>query len=140
MTELVASLSEDGWVRSPQQVGDYIFSHFYLAEKSQSYMYAGSIASLPALVQKYNDDTNGLQIETQRVLSSYFGRYFGPNNVTVETSVDPETPDSSRYTLSIYVSFSDANGQVYNLGKLVNVMNTKIAKVIDANDNGPAHA
>lgn len=133
----VPTLSEDGWASAPTTVGDYLFCHFYLSENSQSYLYLGNITSLPGLIQQFKDDTNGLQLAAQSRLAQYFGRYF--SNVSVEAAVTPEAEDSSRYTLELYISYTDEEGKPYVLGKVFSVMNTKIAKVIDANDNGAAH-
>lgn len=131
------SISEDGWVTAPLQKGDYMLSHFILNERSQSYLYDGNIVSLPGLVQRYKDDISGLATNTQQQLFDQFSRYF--TNVVVETENTADADDPSKYTLSIYVSYDDQKGQRYNVGQAALITNSKVEKIILAN-NGTATA
>jgi len=50
-TILVPSLSQDGWTSSTKEKLDYLMSHFFVADKSQTALYAEEVSSFPYLVQ-----------------------------------------------------------------------------------------
>ena len=131
---LLPSLSLDGWVGSTAEKSDYLLSHFFLSEKSQTALYPGKVSSLPAIIQEYKNDMIGVTNAVRETLLVYFSRYF--YDVVSECEYQEEPEDSSRVSLKIFVSFMDNNGQVYNLGRLATIMNSKIEKIANYNNHG----
>lgn len=130
----VPTLSSSGFVVQVAEKADRLLSYFFTSEASQSELYNGSIASLPDLIQKFNDQTTELVKATESLLSAYFSRHFDNVNVIASTNY-PQPGDESRTNLTIRVTFVD-KGQPYDLGRIVNIVDSKIAKIIHLNNTG----
>ena len=72
----VPSLSLDGWVGSTQEAADYLFSHFFLSEVSQTECYPSYITSFPELIERNNGDMTKTRDDTEAALRFYFSNYF----------------------------------------------------------------
>lgn len=129
---LLPSLSEDGWTNSPMKVGDYLMSHFLLSDYSQTYLYKDKVSSLPWIIQNTQKDITDTVLLTQTTLSEYFTRYF--NDVVVEVTEIPNTLEPSKGQISIYVQFSDTEGNEYVLGRMVTIIDSKINEIITLNN------
>lgn len=132
----VPSLSLDGWVTDTASKADYLISHFFLADKSQSQLYKSEVSNLQYIIQNNGGDMIKTSVQLRTALAAYFARYFGPT--TVDTSFTQDPANSSRVTISLYVSFTDPNGREFVLAKLVDLLDSKIQKITDLNNNGPA--
>lgn len=130
----VSALSLDGWVTSSASKADYLLSHFFLSEYSQTQLYKGNVTSLQYLIQKYQVNPNILERETQATLEGYFSRYFP--NVQAEVVCEPNTTNSSQINLKIYISIQDESGATLSVGRLVDVLDSKINKIITYNNTG----
>ncbi len=128
----VPSLSEDGWVDSPELMGDYVLSHFFVSDYSQTHLYKNSVSSLPYLVQKYQGDINGLLSSVQSTLQIYLSRYF--TGVIVEANPVPNPTNSNKIGFSIYVSYVGNDGNTYTLERLIHTNNSKILEIINTNN------
>lgn len=128
----VPSLSLDGWVLADAQRADYLISHFFLSLYSQTQIYPTNVASLPYLIQSNQDQPGLLADKTQATLYAYFSRYFG--GVAVEVSCKQASDLSSKWELSIFVSFQGQDGNTYSLGREVNFLDSKILKITDINN------
>lgn len=126
------ALDVEGWVTSGVHIADYIFSHFFLSDYSQTQLYVGHVASLSWILQTHQNDIGQIANTTENTLKSYFERYF--NNVVVEVthSADPSNP--AKLQLTVYVSFEDSDGKRHTLGRLLEVIESKIAKVKKINN------
>lgn len=132
--KVVPTLSSSGFVTNTPEKIDRLMAYFFLSEDSQSTLYAGNITSLPALIQKNNSETFVLEQATRDALTTYLSRYF--TGVQVQATTDrPRPGDESRTNLTIYVEFTD-NGTVYNLGKMVRIVDSKVSEVINLNNSG----
>jgi len=129
---LFPSLSEDGWVNDSIKTADYLLSHFFISEDSQSYIYNDNISSLPWIILDCQGDINKLLNKTKIVLSDYFGKYF--NNVEVEVLEIIDKEKTSKGQISIYVKFTDEQNIEYSLGKILEITNLTISKIIDINN------
>lgn len=130
----VPSLSEDGWVNSPDLMGDYLLSHFFVADYSQTQLYNGSVTSLPFLLQKYQGDMQGLLSAIEVTLNTYLGRYF--QTVTVNATQYPNPTNSGSLAVNLFVSYVGSDGATYTLSKLIQTVNSKIQSIINLNNNG----
>ena len=129
---LYPSLSEDGWITSPERTADYLFSNFFVADYSQTYMYPGMIASLPWILQSTQGDTSEAMREIRRTLNAYFSHYFESVEVNVDEVPNEEQP--SKVHLSLYVKFIDNSGQERVLGKILRLNDTIVEKIIEINN------
>jgi len=127
----IPALSEDNWVNTPMLKADYIFSHFFLSNYSQSYLYRGHVHSLAKIIQANNNNVESTVEELRSSLVNYFSKYF--TNVVAEVTEVPNETDPSSAIITMYVKFSD-NGAEYVLGKLLEVLNSKIKKIKDINN------
>lgn len=123
------SLSIDGWVNSSIKTADYIFSDFLTSQYSQSYLYYGNISSLSYILQKSHGNISSAIENVRSSLSNYFGKYFNSVLVEVNERVNNENPSFG--AIEIYVQFTDSLGKSYSLGKLAEIADTKIVKVIN---------
>ncbi len=126
------ALDMEGWVTSGVHIADYIFSHFFLSDYSQTQLYLGHVSSLSWILQTHQNDIRKIVSTTENTLRSYFQRYF--NNVVAEVTYDADPTNLSKLELTIYVSFEDSDGKQHTLGRLLNVINSKIAKVKKINN------
>ncbi len=123
------SLSEDGWVNNSIKTCDYLLSHFFLSDYSQSYIYHGQVSSLPWIIQQTQGNMSRTVSLTQQTLSGYFSRYF--NNVVVEVSEIEDANNPSKGEITIYVKFTDAENKEYVVGKLLHITDLTISKIIN---------
>lgn len=128
----VPTLSDDGWTDSNNKVADYLFSHFFLSDYSQSYLYIGHVSSMAWIIQNTQGSMSDTTTLVQQTLSDYFSRYF--NNVVSEVKEIPNPTDPSVGQISIYVSFTDIEGNKLTLGKMIQVTDSTISKIIDINN------
>jgi hypothetical protein len=126
------SLSEDGWVNGSIKTADYILSDFFLSDYSQSYIYSGHIASLSYILQSTQGNVLVMLNKLRESLLGYFNNYFNNTLVDVKDVTKPETP--SKLELSIFLTFDDSDGVTYSLGKLLEINNLTINKIININN------
>lgn len=131
---LYPSLDTDGWLSSPTDVADKLMSDFFDSNYSQTDIYLGNVSSFGYIMQVTKGDLNACKSKIEETLKSYFLRYF--SNVTIEVTTESVNPTSSKAELGIYMTFTDTDGKMYNLGKLVQLEGTKVNKIIKLNNEG----
>lgn len=129
---LIPSLSTDSWVSSTLLKADYLFSHFFLSDYSQSYIYYGNVSSLAYILQQNKDNMQRTISVLTDSLTAYFSKYF--NNVIVQVTELENKEDPTAAILSIYLKFTDTDNTEHVLGKLLETANLKIKKIIDINN------
>lgn len=129
---LLPSLSEDGWVDDSSKIADLLFSYFFISDYSQTYCYKDKVSSLPWILQKCQGDMEKTSDLTREVLARLFSAYF--TNVEAQVSVSNDINKPTEITLNIYVNFTDSDGKNYTLGKLLEVANLTINKIIAINN------
>lgn len=128
----IPTLSEDGWVTNPIKIADYLFSYFFTSEYSQTYLFNSKIASLPYIIQDTQGDLNRLSGDVTNWLKLLFSNYFVNINIEANTTQDPKNPNN--YQLTILVEFTDADGKSYSLGRLLEVNDLIVQKIIKQNN------
>lgn len=128
------TLSPEGWVQSTAELADYLIAHFFASEYSQSHLYQGNVSSFQWIIQETQGNMTKTQSLLKDTLSIYYGRYF--DNVVVETSYTQSPPDSVKVVLNLYLSFTDKTGKDFVLGRTLELLNSKISKIITANNTG----
>jgi hypothetical protein len=126
------SLSTDGWVTGSLKTADYLFSHFFASDHSQSYTFPEGVTSFSYILHTNQGDIPATIRSLESVLSKYFSRFF--ENVTVEVDDSLTAAGSSSVSLSLFINFTDTVGTTYTLGKMVEYTNTTISKIISINN------
>jgi hypothetical protein len=132
----VPSLSSAGWVVSPAEKADLLISHFYASDKSQTFLYGSNVANLQWVIEQSAHDIVNLVALLERELVRYLSAYY--SNVTVEVASDETlgTVIDNRVTLRVYASVTENDGTTYSFGKLLNVVDSKIASIVNLNNFG----
>lgn len=132
MVKPFATLSGNGWLTEPGEIADKMMSYFFLSDASQSQVFAGNVASLPSIIQRYGNNTEQIVTETERQLEDMFNRQF--DGCSVEADVDTTGETDNRMNLRIVVTFQ-ADGESYNLARLVTTLDSAILKIAEINNN-----
>lgn len=128
------TLSPEGWVQSTAEQADYLFAHFFVSEYSQTHLYKSNVSSFQYIIQNTQGRITDTVSKTISTLTSYFSRYY--DNVVADASYLEDPVNSGKVTLNIYVSFTDKTGKDFVLGKATEVVNSKVIKIININNNG----
>lgn len=132
MSKLFPTLSEDGWVMSSRQIGDYLFAQFFASDYSQTQLYLNNVSSFAWVVKEGQGNITRTVTLLRDTLQNYFGRYFP--EVTVEANEMVANPPTSNISIRLYVSYKDTDGVTWVLGRLVDVIDSKISKVVELNN------
>lgn len=128
------SLSEDGWVNNSVKIADKLLSDFFISDFSQTYLYSGAVSSFPWIIQNKQGNITETAVLVQSTLNVYFSRYF--NNVVVESQDQTSADSPSKGQITLYVKFTDDDGIEYVVGKLLEITDMNITKIINLNNNG----
>jgi len=131
---LLPTLSPEGWVQSTAEQADYLISHFFTSLYSQTHIYPKNVSSFQWVIQDAQGDMEKTSSTLKSVLSLYFGRYF--DNVDVQVTYEQLPVDTSQVNVTLYVSFTDKSGKDFILGKTIELLNSKISKIISINNLG----
>lgn len=131
MTIPVPTLSTDGWVTSTSARCDALFADFVAAAKSQ-YPQGEVESSLPWLLVRYQGDKNGLVDGMQRVLTSYFERYFTKVTTVIRAAENPQ--DVTRIDLYINLTVIDEQGNSFTLGRIATVGEQRVLALAKENN------
>ena len=123
------SLSIDGWVNTPLRTADYLFSHLFLSDYSQSYLYYSKVKSIPWLIFKNQEAIPDLITDVKNMLDTYFGQYYD----TVNSEVSANQPEGTSVTLNIFLELIDDN-TTYTLNKVIEFSDSKIKEILDVNN------
>lgn len=129
---LYPTLGGDGWVKATVKTADYILSHFFLAEYSQTSEFTGLVSSFPWIMAKNQRDIDGMKRDTRTALSREFSYQF--DNVTVEVTDMEEEDSINLHALTIFLEFTDSTGKVHNLSRMVRHNFNKVTEIIDLNN------
>lgn len=112
---------DSGYIYDPGKKFDRLMSDFFEAEYSQSYLFYGSIASLPWLVQTYQSDETVLAQKIRSTLMTYLEKYFD----SVEVECAPATNGTAvSYDIRLYAVVTQGDS-VLNLEQIIRVTGTK---------------
>lgn len=132
--QYLPSLDTDGWVKTSVKVADYLISHFFLSDYSQTSMFPGNVASFAWILQRYQSDLTRIQTETQDTLTSYFSKYFKEVEVQVTELDNPESIND--HHLSLYLTFVDEAGVKHNLSRMIKYTGMKVTEIIAVINEG----
>jgi len=132
MGKPLPTLSSSGFVSGIAEKADRLMSYYFVSEDSQSNLYRGQITSLPKQIQLLGNDEQALTSRITKELERLLGSYFDGVEVNVTTAI-PNTQDPNRINVTVSATVAE-NGQQYSLAKLINVVNSRIVKIIDINN------
>lgn len=127
------SMSTDGWVYDSVHIVDYMMSHFFLAEFSQTALYPGTISSIQYLIEKNQGSPSRTAQAIKETLTLYFERYF--KEVTVQTQHRPDATDDTRASIDIFIEYTDDDNVKMSFGKSADIVNGKYSKIVNINNN-----
>lgn len=128
----VPTLSPAGWVTSPAEKADTLLSHLFLSLKSQSFVYGNNVSSIQGVIEQYGHDITVVTQQMGLLAEAYLRRYYDVAIATV-TNNNNATNLTSSAEISIHVQVTE-NGITYSLGKLLQISNSKITKIITINN------
>lgn len=129
----VPSLSAAGWVTSPAEKADLLFSHFYESDKFQTYLYPDGVSNLQYLVEKNSHDIVALVQSIRTTLEVYLGRYY--EAVLVDVSVDEDSAEfrEGNVKLRVFCRITE-NGKEYSFARLIETIDSKLKQVVKLNN------
>lgn len=123
--QLHASLSENGWTNQPLQVSSELLLNLFTTQASQTYLFAGKMASYAYVSQKFQNDPEGMAQEINALLQAKLSSQF--DNVVVQTSVYNE--DGVSKAINVAASYTDSEGKSYDLSRVVVMTELDISKI-----------
>lgn len=128
------ALDTDGWVKTPIKVADYMLSHFFLADKSQTAFFPTEVVSFSWILQTHPDDMIAIRTTLQEELARYFSKQF--SNVDIEVSEIAASDSINKRQLTLYLAFYDGDGIGHNLSRIIKYSGLKVTEIISVNNNG----
>ena len=134
-TTLHPALDTDGWVNTSVKVADYMLSHFFLSDYSQTTHFPGEVSSFVWILQHYQDSVTRICEITQSTLSKYFSKQFSDVDIQVTEITDAATSINISH-LGVYLVFTDKDGVTFNLSRLIHYDGMKITSITEMLNHG----
>lgn len=134
MTAVVITLDTNGYLTDVAQKADCLFSDFLVSDYSQSNFHVGQVKSLPYLIQAHTKDLVFLRNEVQRALYDLYDPFF--ESVDVRVSIEEPDPVMKQSEARVDIRINlivRVDGRTYSLGRLINVANSRISRIVDLN-------
>jgi hypothetical protein len=130
MSEVVTTMDSAGWLTNPAQKADRLMAYFLVNNHSQSNLFLGQVRSLPYIIQSNPNDMPSVQTQVSNALNTVFGAAFDQVQVSVAMTGGAKSlgGSASIYDISIQVDCTQ-DGVTQSLGRLINIVDSKIAKV-----------
>lgn len=125
---LFPTLDTDGWVETPVKAADYMLSHFFLSEYSQTAHFPGDVSSFSYIVSRFQNDVTAIVAETRRALSLYFSQQF--ESVEIEVGQQVREDSINIIDLTLFMTFRDQKGEEYNIARMIKYNGLKVAEII----------
>lgn len=125
---LFPTLDTDGWVKTAEKTADYLLTHFFLSEISQTHHFPDDVASFPWLLAKHQNNPSGLISEAKDVLSRYFQKFF--DNVEIELTSEEQQGSINIVNLKLFLIFTDMDGIQHNVARLIKYNGLKVSEII----------
>lgn len=129
--KVVPTLTVDGFVKTIPQTCDYLLSHFFLSQYSQSNLYYGNISSLAYIIQEYGHDEQNMLLNIQSNLTTLFGRFF--DSVEATANIKRDKDNAAQYGIVTELNVRRGN-TTYNVGRQVNLINSVVQNIVELNN------
>lgn len=131
-TKVVASLSDVGWVDTPDIILSKLLGYYILTDAAQSVAFRGNLINLPETYYLYMNDPTGMSVQVREDLEKLLSRYFD----SVDVSTEAVAESDSRFNILIYAAVITDKGVRVSMGKVVEMQSSGVKKVIDVNNYG----
>ena len=130
----IAVPSLSSWLNDIAEKADSLLAFYLVSEESQSYVYKGSVSSLPSDIAMTTGDISELPTLVKNTLGAMCSRYFDKSDITVNINEpDPTQPTRQLLTIDITVYENDV---MYSLGRLIELVDGKTSTITDINNGG----
>ena len=126
------SLSSSGWVTSLAEKADLLISHIYTSDILQSSIYPNQVTNIQGIVEEFGHDPLTIVSGLRIALTSYLNRYYQSCDVEVTTDAGI-TNLTNKIGITVYCTVVE-EGKTYSFGKLISVVDSKIASIIKLNN------
>lgn len=127
-------MDSSGWLVDIKDKADRLMAYYITSDFSQSFLYEGSVTSLPYHIQLFENNPSRLSTEIETSLKIYLSRYF--DRVDIKVTVDNLDGDYSD-KLNIQIQADVYEGEYkYDLGREIITANNKIVKVFNLINKG----
>lgn len=131
---VLPTLTASGWLTDSNKILERLFLYFIGTAYSQSYIYHGSVSSLPWLYYRYGNDLEELATQVKLTLETYLSSYFDTAEVDVYTLENKERPGT--YELHMSALVVDSDGNSHQLSKAVDLNDSIVKTMITYNNEG----
>lgn len=135
MVTPVPTLSTYGFVKDQASKIDYLLSHFFLSDYNQTYLYPGSVISLPEIIQKHGGEVSGVISELNRRLRDYLLRYYIDVDLDIRTAANADVDLSTKAELIISVNVVD-EGVNSQFIRLLRSNDSRLSEIVKYNNDG----
>ena len=125
---LFPALDTDGWVETSVKTADYLLSHFFLSDYSQTFHFKNNVASFSWILQQYQSNLSRIQEETQQTLSSYFSKQF--SEVEVQVTEMKKEDSANVHELTLFLVFTDKDGIRHNIARMIKHNGMRVSEII----------
>lgn len=125
---LFPTLGPDGWLTSSTKIADYLLSHYFLSDYSQTANFPANVFSFAWVIQRYSGNPTQTASEVQKNLSNYFSSQF--KDVDVQVTDQDVEGDINASALTLYLVFTDDDGVTYNLSRLLKYSGMRVIDLI----------
>lgn len=130
--KVIPSLSDLGWVSDPQTILSQLLGYYILTDGGQSVSFQGNLINLPETYQLHINDPVSMSVKVKEDLDNLLSRYFE----AVEVNTEVKTLSESKFGILIYASVISGDGVKVSLGRVIDMDNTGVRKVVDINNYG----
>lgn len=128
------SLSTLGFIFDSSNKFDQLMAHVFASEAKQSYLYAGSITSLPDMIQKVDGRQQAdMSQRLRQGFYNFFNRYYQDVGVDVQITRIDESSQAVDFKLTITVT--EAMSQL-QYGYLIQTAQKKLQQIVKLNNYG----
>lgn len=128
----IASLSEQGWVSDPRTTLNYVVTCYMLSDAAQSLAFEGNIKSLSEAYYKHINDPDAMASAMASDLTTMLNHYFA----SVDISARAKEISGKHYAVVLQVSVLSAEGERFDLAKMMEIDSGSLRKVININNYG----
>lgn len=131
---LLPTFSPAGWVTNPYEKVDYMLSHFFETQRSQTHFHSNAVTSYQFLIadaKSMGELKTSIEMRFADFLKSQF------TNVELEVKIDGAFGDKDNSELTITISCTfEADGKRLSIAHAVDALGTQVKRIYRLNETG----